>query len=111
MQRFESQVSNAGLSLAQADAVGTFNYVRMLNMALAAMSMAGAEGPAKLDVPTTSSLAFAGRTTAPGVLDVQVVLPKQHLVEIKSAFKTLITPIKKQEELQRQEQKKKPEGA
>jgi len=109
VQKFESQISSLQLPLAQADAVGTFNYVRMLNMALAAMSMAGAEGPAKLDVLTTSSLAFAGRTTAPGVLDVQVVLPKQHLVEIKSAFKTLITPIKKQEELQRQEQKK-PEG-
>ncbi len=110
VQKFESQISNAGLTVAQADAVGTFNYVRMLNMALAAMSMAGAEGPAKLDVPTTSSLAFAGRTTAPGVLDVQLVLPKQHLVEIKSAFKTLITPIKKQQELEKQAQEKKAEG-
>jgi len=116
VQKFESQISNAGLSVAQADAVGTFNYVRMLNMAQAAMPMAGAEGPAKLDVPTTSSLAFAGRTTAPGMLKLQMVLPKSHLVEIQSAFKALsafktpIPQIKKQQELEKQPQEKKPEG-
>ncbi len=110
VQKFESQISNLQLPLAQADAVGTFNYVRMLNMALGAMPLPGSASAVKLDVPTTSSLAFAGRTTAPGVLNVQMVLPKQHLLEIQSAFKTLIPQIKKQEELQRQEQKQKAEG-
>lgn len=94
----------------QADAVGTLNYVRMLNMVVGAMPMFPAAGSAGLNVPTTSNIAFSGRTTAPGVLNMQMVLPKQHLVEIHSAFKTLITPIKKQEEMQRQEQKQKAEG-
>jgi hypothetical protein len=94
----------------QADAVGTLNYVRMLNMVLGAMPMPQGAAGVKLDVPTTSNIAFAGRTTAPGVLNVQMVLPKTHLVEIQSAFKTLIPQIKKQEELQRQEQKGKAEG-
>jgi len=110
VQKFESQISNAGLSVAQADAVGTFNYVRMLNMVMGAMPMPGAAGPVKLDVPTTSSIAFAGRTSSPGVLNVQLVLPKIHLKEIQSAFKTLIPQIKKQQELEKQGQKEKTEG-
>lgn len=110
VQQFESQISNSGLSVAQADAVGTLNYVRILNMALGAMPMpAGASG-IKLDVPTASNIAFAGQTTADGVLSLQVVLPKSHLLEIQSAFKTLIPQIKKQEELQRQKQKEQPKG-
>ncbi|MEK7995998.1 MAG: hypothetical protein AAB403_19535, partial [Planctomycetota bacterium] len=98
VQKFESQISNAGLSVAQADAVGTFNYVRMLNMVLGAMPMPAGASAVKLDVPTTSNIAFAGRTTSDGVLKLQVVLPKEHLLEIQSAFKTLIPQIKKQQE-------------
>jgi len=94
----------------QADAVGTCNYVRMLNMVLGALPMPADVSPAKLDVPTTSNVAFAGRTTANGVLRLQVVLPKRHLVEIQSAFKTLIPQIRKQQELEQQAQKEKPEG-
>ena len=110
VQKFESQISNAGLTVAQADAVGTFNYVRMLNMVMGAMPLPGAAEPVKLDVPTTSCVAFAGRTTAPGALSVQLVLPKQHLVEIQSAFKTLIPQIQKQHEMEKQGQEKKAEG-
>jgi hypothetical protein len=89
----------------QADAVGTFNYVRLLNMVLGAMHTPGGESTVKLDVPTTSNIAFAARTTSDGVLKMQMVLPKEHLVEIQSAFKTLsafktpIPQIKKQEGL------------
>jgi hypothetical protein len=39
-----------------------------------------------------------------------MVLPKSHLVEIQSAFKTLIPQIKKQQELEKQGQKEKTEG-
>jgi len=94
----------------QADAVGTFNYVRMLNMVLGAMPMPAGASAVKLDVPTTSNIAFAGRTTAPGVLKLQMVLPKEHLLEIQSAFKTLIPQMKKQQELEKQGQEKKAEG-
>jgi hypothetical protein len=94
----------------QADAVGTCNYVRMLNMVLGALPMPADARPAKLDVPTTSNIAFAGRTTADGVLQLQVVLPKKHLVEIQSAFKTLIPQIRKQQDLEKQAPKEKPEG-
>jgi hypothetical protein len=94
----------------QADAVGTFNYVRMLNMVLGAMPMPAGASAVKLDVPTTSNIAFAGRTTSDGVLKLQMVLPKSHLVEIQSAFKTLIPQIKKQQELEKQGQKEKTEG-
>ncbi len=94
-----------------ADAVGTFNYVRMLNMVMGIMPLPEGASPVKLQVPTKSSIAFAGRTTADGKLDVQLALPKEHLQEIKSAFQTLIPQIKKQEELQRQKQKEKAEGA
>ena len=88
----------------QADAVGTFNYVRMLNMAMGIMPLPEGASRPKLDVPTKSNIAFAGRTTADGKLDVQMALPKEHLLEIKSVFQTLIPQIKKQEELQRQKQ-------
>ena len=94
----------------QADAVGTCNYVRMLNMVLGAMPRPADASPAKLDVPTTSNIAFAGRTTADGVLQLQVVLPKKHLVEIQSAFKTLIPQIRKQQELEKQAPKETREG-
>jgi len=94
----------------QADAVGTLNYVRMLNMALGMMPMPAGASATTLNVPTTSNIAFAGRTTADGVLKLQMVLPKKHLLEIQSAFKTLIPQIQKQQELEKQSQEKKAEG-
>jgi hypothetical protein len=94
----------------QADAVGTFNYVRMLNMVLGFMPLPEGASPPKLQVPTKSNVAFAGRTTADGKLEMQIALPKEHLVEIKSVFETLIPQIKKQEELQRQKQQEQSKG-
>lgn len=89
----------------QADGIGTFNYVRMLNMAMGFMPLPGGPGAVELNVPTKSNVAFAGRTTAEGNLKVQWVLPGEHLLEIKSAFDTLIPKIKEQERLQREKQK------
>lgn len=94
----------------QADAVGTFNYVRMLNIATGFMPLPGGVSPPKVQVPTKSNVAFAGRTTADGKLEIQMALPKEHLQEIKSAFQSLIPEIKKQEELQRQKQQEQPKG-
>lgn len=88
----------------QADAVGTFNYVRMLNIATSFMPLPGDANQPKLQAPTKSNIAFAARTTADGKLDVQMALPKEHLLEIKSAFESFIPQIEKQEELQRQKQ-------
>jgi len=86
----------------QADCVGTLNYVRMLNMASAFMVVPGGEKFPKLDVPTKSNIAFAGRT-ADGKMTLQMALPKQHLLEIKSAFEKLIPQIEQQEKPQRKQ--------
>jgi len=95
----------------RADAVGTFNYVRMLNIATGLMPLPEGASRPKLDVPTKSNIAFAARTTADGKLDVQMALPKEHLLEIQSAFKNLIPQINKQEELQRQKQQEQSKGS
>jgi len=78
----------------EADAVGTFNYVRMLDMALGFMLPASDSG-IKINTTSKSNIAFAGRTTD-GIMTFQMVLPKSHLQEIKSAFETLIPEIEKQ---------------
>jgi hypothetical protein len=86
----------------QADVFGTFNYVRALNMMSGFMFPASDE-TVKIEVPTKSDIAFAGRTVD-GEGRLQVVVPKAHILEIKSAFEKLIPQIKKQEELLRQKQ-------
>lgn len=91
----------------QADTVGTFNLVRYVSMIGAVLGFGGAPGDtgsAKINVPTKSNIMFAGRTTD-GIMTLQMVLPKTHLQEIKSAFETLIPQIEKQERLRRQKQK------
>ena len=86
----------------QADAVGTFNYVRAINMATRFM----VEGADSADqVQTQSSIAFAGRTTENGKMKLQYVLPKKHLQEIQSAFKKFIPLMEKQQREQREKQR------
>jgi len=88
----------------QADLVGTLNYVRMLNMVSAFMSIpAGVDFP-RLDVPTKSNIAFAGRADD-GRLTFHIALPKQHLLEIKSAFEKFIPQIIQQQKQQRQKKR------
>jgi hypothetical protein len=95
----------------QADAVGTLNYVRMLNMVSGFMAgMMGGSSAEIDDMPSTSNVAFAAQTTADGKAKIRMALPKEHLVEIKSAFEKLIPEIKKQEELQRQKRKEQSEN-
>ena len=86
----------------QADVVGTFNYVRMLNMV---SSFIGEGADSMEKVPTQSSIAFAGRTTENGKMKLQYVLPKKHLQEIQSAFKALIPIMEKQQREQREKQR------
>jgi len=86
----------------QADAVGTFNYVRAINMATRFM----VEGADSADqVQTQSSIAFAGRTTENGKMKLQYVLPKKHLQEIQSAFKKFIPLMEKQQREQGEKQR------
>ena len=86
----------------QADVVGTFNYVRAINMAMSFMI----EGADSADqVQSQSSIAFAGRTTEKGKMKLQIVMPKKHLQEIQSAFKKLIPIMEKQQREQREKQR------
>ena len=86
----------------QADVVGTFNYVRMLNMVT---RFIGESAEAKDQVQSQSSIAFAGRTTENGKMKLQYVLPKKHLQEIQSAFKKFIPLMEKQQREQREKQR------
>ena len=85
----------------EADAVGTFNYVRMLDMALGFVLPSSNTDASKINISSKSSIAFAGRTTD-GIMTFQMVLPKRHLQEIKSAFETIIPEIEKQHQQQKQ---------
>lgn len=72
----------------QVEAVGTLNYVRMLNTFVSAMPLPDGKQLPELDIPTESSIYFAAGAMA-DVPMAWVVLPKPHLKEIKSAFETL----------------------
>ena len=85
----------------QADVVGTFNYVRAINMAMSFM-IEGADSQDQ--VQSQSSIAFAGRTTENGKMKFQMVLPKKHLQEIQSVFKTFIPLMEKQQKELREKQ-------
>jgi hypothetical protein len=79
----------------QADVIGTFNYARMLNMAMSFMvPVSDTEAP-RPKITSNSNIAFAGRTTD-GIMTMQASLPKSHLQDIKKAFETLIPEIEKQ---------------
>jgi len=83
----------------QADAVGTINYVRLLNLAFRFMSTGDASMP-QFDVPSRSNIAFSG-LTAGGKTTLQLVLPKKHLLELKA----VIEKIEQQKKLERQKKK------
>lgn len=89
----------------QAEGVGTYNYVRILNMLPNMIFMPDGASLPKLKVPTKSNIAFASGFDE-GKIMMQIAMPKQHLLEIKSAFETIIPQIKKQEELRRQRRRK-----
>ena len=88
----------------QAEAVGTYNYVRILNLLPNMILEPDGAGLPNLNVPTKSNVAFASGLDD-GKITMQIAMPKKHLLEIKSAFETIIPHIKKQEELKRQKRK------
>lgn len=93
----------------EADVIGTINYVRAITMAFGFMPLPEDFDRTQLKVASKSSIAFSGRTTDEGKLALKIVLPKKHVQEIQSVFKTLIPQIEKhQKELRekhRSEQK------
>ena len=88
----------------QAEAVGTYNYVRILNLLPNMILEPDRANLPNLKVPTKSNIAFASGIDD-GKITMQIAMPKIHLLEIKSAFETIIPHIKKQEELKRQKRK------
>ena len=86
----------------KADVVGTFNFVRYMQMVAGFIaSAAGAEMP-PINTPTASNIAFAGRTTEAGNLAFQIVMPKEHLLETKSIFEDVIPKIEEQKRKQKE---------
>ncbi len=81
----------------QADVIGTINYARAIKMAFGFMPLPEDFDMSQLKVESKSNIAFAGRTTDEGKLALQIVMPKKHLQEIQSIFKTLIPQIEKQQ--------------
>ncbi|TKJ36214.1 MAG: hypothetical protein CEE38_12380 [Planctomycetes bacterium B3_Pla] len=94
-------IANSG----QADVVGTLNVVRYLRMASDFIAAACDVKFPPLNVATESNVAFAGRTTADGKVAFQLAMPKQHLLEIKSAGEIFDRQMKEMKKLQKQKQK------
>lgn len=78
------------------DFVATYNYVRALAIAGPAMQamMPGAAAP-KINVETKSNLVFAG-TAAKGAAVVDIVVPKAHVLEIKTAIEQMMQQMQMQ---------------
>ena len=89
----------------KADVVGTFNFVRYMQMVADFMATAAGADTPEVETSTESNIAFAGRTTEAGNLTFQIVMPKEHLLETKSVFENVIQKIEEQERLKRQKQK------
>ncbi len=89
----------------QADAIGTINYARAIEMALGFMPLPEGVDTSQLKVQSKSNIAFAGRTTDEGKMAVSIVMPKKHLQEIQSVFKTMIPQIEKQQREMREKQR------
>ena len=89
----------------QADVVGTLNIVRYLRMVSGFIAAAGDVKAPPLNVATESNIAFAGRTTADGKVAFQLAMPKQHLLEIKSAGEIFDRQMKEMKKQQKQKRK------
>jgi hypothetical protein len=80
----------------KADFFGTYNYLRAIQMALAFMPMPMPQ----IDVPTQSSIAFAGDIGG-GRLLVNAAVPKQHVLELMMVFMKMQQ--QKMQEMQKQQ--------
>lgn len=70
----------------KADFVATYNVLRLLKMIWAFMPMAAAMP--QMDIPTRSSVVFAG-SVAGGKMTIDVAVPKEHLTEIMGVFQKM----------------------
>ena len=77
----------------KADAVGTFNYVRMLNATLSAMPLPDGKKLGPLNAPTEGNVAFAAFSADDG-FTIELVLPRKHIMEIRSALETFGKQVK-----------------
>jgi hypothetical protein len=85
----------------KADVVGTFNFVRYMELVAGFLATAQEVDVPQVDIRTESSIAFAGRTTEAGNLVFQIVMPKTHLLETKSVFENVIQKIEEQQRKQK----------
>jgi hypothetical protein len=86
------------------DFVGTFNYVRFLNMIASMMQGLPTPGPAMppIDMKSKSNVAFAGGV-AKGKLSTQAAIPKEHLTELVTAFGMMQQKVAEQRQKARSE--------
>ena len=89
----------------KADVVGTFNFVRYMELVAGFVAGAAEVEMPQVDVKTESNIAFSGRTTEAGNLTFKIVMPKTHLLETKSVFENVIQKIKEQERKKREKQR------
>ena len=81
---------------ATADVVGTFNYVRILNATLGAIPLPDGKKMPALNVPTKGNVQFTVGSMNGG-FTAWIVLQKQHVLEVKSAFDTFVREMQKME--------------
>jgi hypothetical protein len=89
----------------KADAIGTLNYARAIKMVFGFMPLPEGIDTSQIKIESKSNIAFAGRTTEEGKMAVNIVMPKKHLQEIQSVFKTVIPQIEKQQKEMREKQR------
>jgi len=88
----------------KSDFVGTFNYVRFLNLIASMMQGVATGGPAMppIDMKSKSNVAFAGGV-AKGKLSTQAAIPKEHLTELVTAFGMMQQKVAEQRQKARSE--------
>jgi len=86
----------------KADVVGTFNFVRYMELVAGFVAGAAEVDMPQVDVTTESNIAFSGRTTEAGNLTFKIVMPKTHLLETKSIFENVIKKIEEQQRKQKE---------
>lgn len=84
---------------AQADLVGSFNYVRALDAVLGFIPLPDGQEMPELNLATEHSVAFAGRSSEGGCT-LWAAVPKKHIMEIKSAFETFGEQMKQHQKQQ-----------
>jgi hypothetical protein len=83
----------------KADFVGTYNFLRWLKMLVAMVPVP--MPPAQMDMPTKSNIAFAAKA-GNGRMVVDIVVPKEHLMEIMAASLVIQQQMMQQQMMQQQ---------